>query len=241
MLSTSSLAALRVAATLTWSLPRTRARIRRGDRVLLEVADVGPAGGPGGTTAGPGCGGTLGQVPGAAPGAGPHVGLAGDGAPPASGGPRVVSPARFRCAVASAHRQHAAGQPLSLLGLPPGVQPAIDIGVPPGGATRPGGLHRVPLGDRSLWAFATTLDGEVAHEAGLDVVAAALPILGLTALGLRPDPATGVQLAYAETTAEAGSPDESAVVDLLEALLARWATVELLADVAPGAPDRRVP
>jgi hypothetical protein len=72
------------------------------------------------------------------------------------------------------------------------------------------------------------LDPVIAFEAGTDIVADVIPD-GVVALGLRPDPATEVSLAYAETPATPGSEAHDAVLDLLEALLARWTTHELLA------------
>lgn len=157
-------------------------------------------------------------------------------APPRHG--RVVSPCAFRCAVARAHQRHAAGQQLSFMHLPPGVDPAVDIATPSSGEARPGGIYRVPLGDRWLWAFATTLDPDTAYELGIDLVTrATLP--AVNALGIRPDPALEVSLAYAETIASPASDDELALLDLLEALLARWTTHELLASACSGSHDSR--
>ena len=142
--------------------------------------------------------------------------------------PRVLSPCAFRSAVAHAHQRHLAGERLSFLNLPAGVDPAIDLATPPGGTHRPGGLYRVRVADRWLWAFATTLDATVAHDLGRSVVEET-PLDGeLRALGIRPDAATGVGIAYAETTAAAGSAAEAAVIDLLESLLARWTAHELM-------------
>lgn len=142
---------------------------------------------------------------------------------------RVLSPCAFRSAVAQAHHRHVAGERLSFLHLPAGVDPAVDLATPAGGTSRPGGLYRVRAADRWLWAFATTLDPAVAYDLGRPLVDAT-PLDGeLRALGIRPDPATGVSLAYAETTAGRGSASEDAVVDLLESLLARWTAHELMA------------
>jgi hypothetical protein len=148
--------------------------------------------------------------------------------------PRVLSPCAFRSAVAHAHQRRLAGERLSFLNLPAGVDPAIDLATPPGGTSRPGGLYRVRAADRWLWAFATTLDAAVAHDLGRCLVDET-PLDGeLRALGIRPDPATEVSIAYAETTAAPGSRAEAAVVDLLESLLARWTAHELVSASTAG-------
>lgn len=147
---------------------------------------------------------------------------------------RVLSPGAFRCAVGQAHRRQQAGERLSLLGLPGGIDPAVDVATPPGGASRPGGLYRVRAADRWLWAFATTLDAAVALDLGRPLVAEADLGHDLCALGIRADPVTDVSVAYAETTATAGSAAEAAVIDLLESLLARWTAHELVEGATAG-------
>jgi hypothetical protein len=202
VISAGALAALRVAATLTHSLPRLRTRIRVGSTVVLDVRATAP-----------------------------------DQPPPHPSEP-VVSPCAFRRAVVDAHQARRQGRPASLLDLDPDVDPGIDIGTPPGGTARPGGLYRVPLEDRWLWAFATTLDPDTAFDLGRPVVAEGLRSVDVAALGVRPDRGTGVSLAYAETVSSPGSPDEAALLDLLEGLMARWAAHELVASLGHGSHDR---
>jgi len=120
---------------------------------------------------------------------------------------------------------------MSFLGLPEGTDPAVDIGPPPGGASRPGGLHRVRVATGHLWVFATTLASDEAHESGRPMVDAVGTVPGLGALGLRPDPALAVSLAFATTTSEPGSSEEEAVIELMETLMAAWTARELLASV----------
>jgi hypothetical protein len=204
MISTRSLAALRVAATLTHCLPHVRARIGVDGRALVEVRAPDER----------------------------------EPAWPAPGAPHVLSPCSFRCAVAQAHRRTEAGEALSFLHLPAGVEPRIDIATPGNGAARPGGLYRVRLADRWLWAFATTLAADVAYESGQPLVDDATATKQVLALGIRPDPATAVSLAYAETTADPGSDAEAAVIDLLESLLARWTMHDLLTAAGGGRVDR---
>jgi len=157
-------------------------------------------------------------------------------------GGRVISPCAFRRAVSQAHRDQAEGAVHPLLHLPAGADPAIDIAVPPTGLSRPGGLYRVPLPDRWLWAFAVTIDAPTAHLLCADLVSAAMPIEQVQTLGIRPDPATDVSVAFAETTARPGSDAEAEIVDLLESLLARWTVHELVtgAGVSSGAHDPRL-
>ncbi len=150
---------------------------------------------------------------------------------PAAPGAGVVrtTPAAFRGAVARAHARRQAGEALRFLSLGPGCEPAVEMGVPADGTVRPGDIYRVPIGGRWLWATATTLGADTAYRLGLDLVDAALPVAGVPAMGIRPDPLTGVSVAYVETTAGPGSPEEAVVVDLLEALLARWTAHALVA------------
>jgi hypothetical protein len=163
------------------------------------------------------------------------------GEQPVDLGGRVVSPCAFRRAVGHAHREQAEGALHPLLHLPGGADPVIDLEVPPTGASRPGGLYRVPLADRWLWALAVTLDASTAHLAGADLVDAAMPIAEVQTLGIRPDPATDISVAFAETTARPGSDEEADLVELLESLLARWTVHELIegTDVSSGARDPR--
>jgi hypothetical protein len=200
MISTRSLAALRVAATLTHTLPNLGARVRVGRRVVL---DVRPA-----------------PLPVAAAGA---------------EGPKIITSCAFRCSVAHAHQRHLAGEQLSFLGLPLGCEPVIDIGTPLASAVRPGGIYRVRHGEQWMWGMATTLAPDMAYTVGLDLVEEALPMDELHVLGLRSDPGTDVTLAYAETCAAPDSSAESALVELMVALLARWTAHELMEAVQdPG-------
>lgn len=152
--------------------------------------------------------------------------------------PRVMSPCAFRCAVARAHRLNQAGQAMEMTGLTHG-DPAIEIGTPPGGAARPGGIYRVPVGDQYHWGFAVLLDAEVAFALGRDLVEAAQPLIDVLAIGLRRDRATDVTFTFARTRATPGSPAEEHLVDLFESLLARWTIQELLSAEPGSTHDRR--
>lgn len=148
----------------------------------------------------------------------------------------VFTPCAFRCAVAKAHRRQQRGERLAFMGLP--GDPAVDIGTPEAGLARPGGIYRVPIADRWLWAFASTLDAAIAYRTGADLVASvALPAVHV--FGIRPDPALDVHLVYAETTARPESPDEDALIDVLESLLARWTSYELIRACDSGSSEGR--
>lgn len=163
-----------------------------------------------------------------------------DGDEPVAAPARLMTPCAFRCAVARAHRLHQAGDAMEMAGLASSGDPSVEIGTPPGGVARPGGIYRVPVGDQHCWAFAITLDPEDAFPLGQQLVDAR-PLPDVVAMGLRRDRATDITLAFARTRAQPGSPSEARLVDLFESLLARWTIHELLAaDIEPGHDDRAV-
>ena len=147
----------------------------------------------------------------------------------------TMSPCAFHKAVSCAHRKHRTGRRLSFLGLEASQGLTVEIGTPHGGAARPGGLYRVPLGERWLWAFSTTLPAPIAFELGRPVLNDFRPRPSLVALGVRADEGTGITITYAETFARPCSAEESEVVDVLESLLACWTTHELLTSTVDGA------
>ena len=144
-----------------------------------------------------------------------------------------LSPCGFRKAVVEASLLHRSGRSLALLDLE--RDPAIDIGVPADGRSWPGGIYRVPLEQRWLYAFATTLEAEACHEVGRPVVDAAGPLPEIEALGMRGDPDTGVTVLYAETATSLTPLDELRVRTLLEELLACFTAEELVRDLHAGA------
>ena len=144
-----------------------------------------------------------------------------------------LSPCGFRKAVIEASLLHQAGRSLALLDL--ASDPAIDIGVPPDGRSWPGGIYRVPLEQRWLYAFATTLDAEACHAVGRPVVDGAGSLPELDALGMRGDPDTGVTVLYAESASTLTPVDELRVRVLLEDLLACFTAEELVRDLHAGA------
>jgi hypothetical protein len=107
-----------------------------------------------------------------------------------------------------------------------GGDPAIDIGVPAGGCAWPIGLHRVPLGDRWLYAFASLLPAARCYEQGMDCELSTVP--GLRAMGARHDSVLGGAVVFAELESTHRIGSEPAVVEQLGRLLARCGAEELV-------------
>lgn len=206
MISAAGFAALRVAATLVHTVPGLRVRLRDADGVRAVVAR-----------------------PAADDPSWDHP----DEVHASADGVRRLSPCGFRKAVIEASLIHQAGRSLALLDL--ASDPAIDIGVPSDGRSWPGGIYRMPLEGRWLYAFATTLDAESCHAVGRPVVEAAGALGELDALGMRGDPDTGVTVLYAESSTTLTPVDELRVRSLLEELLACFTAEELVREIHAGA------
>jgi hypothetical protein len=134
-------------------------------------------------------------------------------------GPRsaALSPCRFRAEVVRAWGLARAGRPVAMRGLPVGTEPSIDLGLPPGGASRPGGLWRVTTGGRTAWV------------AGVVCPPTRLWVAAEPGISLRVDEGTGVVV----VTGIVDEPDdEPVVIDTLEGLVATLTVHALVADVA---------
>jgi hypothetical protein len=133
---------------------------------------------------------------------------------------RWLTPCAFRVAVGRAVRAQRDGRVLAVLGLPAGVDPAVDVAAT-SGALLPGGIAQVPTGTGIEIAFATTVRPETvavfAHADDLDV-------------RCHPDPVTEAALVVFTTAAPAGSPAFEQVHEHARALLARCAVHELMQD-----------
>lgn len=151
-------------------------------------------------------------------------------------GRQRVSPCAFRRAVIEAWQRQLRGERLTLLHL--AFDPAIDVGVPPGGVTFPGGIHRVPLPGRQLYVAATTLPFEACHDEVTEFAGVLPEPPGASALGLRGDEETGVCLMHVELCEAHVDEGEAMVVELLQALRARVAVRELIAGLEATAPPR---
>lgn len=132
-----------------------------------------------------------------------------------------------------AQRRVDAGERVGFLDL--GGDPAIQIDVPAGGRTFPGGIHRVAIGERWLYAFGVTGAQDLYARAGRPIVDAwSGPVPDQ--LGLRPDVELGTVVCYAEV--EPGFSREDGVVELLGRLLAVFTAESICGPMAWSAADR---
>ncbi len=143
--------------------------------------------------------------------------VARSGADGAGGEARCVSACAFHAAVARAHAQRRAGVQLRFLSLPEGVDPALDVGVPPGDEVLAGGIVRAALG--GTWIHA------VAIARPLDDC---LDVLGDAGdgLGFHHDGAVGVTLVHAQSPL-GDRPGACRALELVQAAVARCAVAEL--------------
>ncbi len=152
-----------------------------------------------------------------------------------------LTPCQYRMAVARAWGMHGDGHPVRLLDLR--GDPAVDVGVPPGGATLASGIHRVPFGGRHLFVTATTLGLDEIHAAvagdGHDDDADDLEALAdLWGIALRLDRATDVTVVWAEL--DAGDQGlQHALVEALERVVVRLAVAELIVGPADASSRER--
>lgn len=154
------------------------------------------------------------------------------------GAPRLrLSPCQYRMAVAKGWSMQEDGRPIRMLDLP--GDPAVDIGVPSGGATLASGIQRVPFGGRHLFVAATTLSAAAVTDSvdGDDPDDDLGAMAELWGVALRADPVTGVTVIWAEL--DAGDRGlQHALLDTLERVVARVAVAELIAGPADAAPSR---
>jgi len=205
MLDDEAFGALRRAATLAHAVPPMRVRVLHEGRVLLDVAR------------------------------GHHPEAADLDRPPTRDGDGTLRlpPCAFRVAVGRAHQMRGVGRPLGLLGVPDGVLPQIDVGLPTGGEAWPGGIYQVLEGRRWLYLFATTLSVErcrAVMEGGvLDGARAVHPATtGAVRIAFHGDEATEVTLVHTHLPLGADAPHHSRTRALLGDLLAACATEELM-------------
>jgi hypothetical protein len=132
--------------------------------------------------------------------------------------------------VARAYRCVTAGHRLNFLGLPEGVEVAIDVGLVAGDAALPGDIYRLAVDGGVVHVFASTLEFRRCH----DILADWTPAEDLSRktdevrVGLHQDPATDITLVYVV------SPGEEVVLsrELSEDLLAAFAVTELAEEAA---------
>jgi hypothetical protein len=172
--------------------------------------------------------------------------------PGAPEGGRWIPPCAFRAAIGEAHARSGSGSRFGCLGLPCGVDPAVDVGVAGTTVLHPGGIIGCDVAEERVVVFATLLDEArtraLVHER---VLASELPPDGPRCLpggvrrvGIRHDPVTEVSLVYVvgvpgvpvgldlEVATELASA--CAVEELLDAL--RTGHVEPRSDAPDDAP-----
>ena len=156
--------------------------------------------------------------------------------PPArpSGGPdvAVVHPCAFRQHVAHAWARHLGGEEMRFLDL--AGDPVVDVRAVAGGGSWPSGMVRVPLAGQYVYAFGTTLDPDACAALGCDIIEAFDQPDHVLGVGIQGDADTQITIIYAETTDRADPAAQGAVIDVLEQLIARYATSQLL-DGLPSA------
>jgi hypothetical protein len=133
-----------------------------------------------------------------------------------SSGSHLITPCGFRSAVGEAWRLQEDGHPVGFCGLPVGEEPAVAVGVPPGGETRPGGIYQLPWPGGLLTALATTAPPAIVEAAA-----------SRHAMTPHLDRVTGASLISVESDPE----EAGAAAELLEAVLVAVATEELFASV----------
>lgn len=152
-------------------------------------------------------------------------------------GPPVFSPCQFRVAVTRAHQRVCAGEALSFMGLPDCFTPTVWVEPIGCGKHLAGDLYRVPLGERWCWLVAWPRDPEAACAVAERRVRTWSELPEGDQLRLRVDTCTDVTVAYVETSARSGSPQEMIIVRALEAILASWVVEDLLSSLTTSSPS----
>jgi len=146
-----------------------------------------------------------------------------------------ATPCGFRSAVIDAWARTQAGQRLALLDLPPDGDPSIEIGLPPCGRTFAGGIHRVSLEGRYLYAFASAIPIDEARAEMTELAADHDQPIGMTGLGLRHDELTDVCVVFAEVERRHVAESEAPVIELLQSALAKFSVRLLLTELSDAA------
>jgi hypothetical protein len=159
--------------------------------------------------------------------------------PGAPEGGRWIPPCAFRAAIGEAHARSGSGARFGCLGLPCGVDPAVDVGVAGTTVLHPGGIVGCDVAEQRVVAFATLLDE--ARVRGLvdeRVRATDLPPGGPRCLpaavrrvGIRHDPLTDVSLVYVVGVADVPARLD---VELATELAGACAVEELLDALRAG-------
>jgi hypothetical protein len=225
MITDQGLAALRLAATLNHLYPMLSTTLRADGRPVVRVETPQPESEH---AAWPSAGGTAAEEVGAAPAIHPTGASAVE-----------LTPCGFRAATARAWGQHRAGRRLRLVDLDD--DPEVEVTVADGDQVWPSGIVRVLRRGVVVFAFATLLGPDRCRAHASDLLDAAPAPDGVLDLLLQRDTDTEVTIVSAEVDPDRREACEAEVLDLFEALLARFAVVELLDEIAPerARPERR--
>jgi hypothetical protein len=140
-----------------------------------------------------------------------------DGTEPAAGR-RHLSPCAFRVAVGRALDATRRGRAISVLGLTPGCDPAIDVAARRGAMLLPGGIVEIPAAGAIELAFVTTLAADEVcelHEHDDEVRA-------------HPDPVLATTLVIHRAAAHPSTDSLARVLTRTHELLARCAVAEFI-------------
>jgi hypothetical protein len=225
MITDHGLAALRLAATLNHLYPMLSTTLWADGRPVVRIEAPQPE-----------------TEHAASPTAG-RTGVEGVGVAPAlhptSATTVELTPCGFRAATARAWAQHRAGRRLRLVDLD--TDPEVEVTVADGDQVWPSAIVRVRRRDVVVYAFATLLAPDRCRAHASDLLDATPAPDGVLDLLLQRDTDTEVTIVSAEVDPEHREACETEVLDLFEALLARFAVLELLDDLAPerARPERR--
>jgi hypothetical protein len=147
-------------------------------------------------------------------------------APPPEDSALAVDPCSFRQRVAAAWSDHQMGRESSFLGI--GADLLVEMRAAVGGVVWPSGIVRLPLFDRWVYAFGSSLDPDACQELGADILDDFDPPPGSLGVRIHGDAGTQITVVSAEVDADPRLPAEPAVLQLLHGLIARYAATDLI-------------
>lgn len=148
----------------------------------------------------------------------------------------VLHPCAFRKHVASAWNRIQSGQEMRCLDVE--GDPVVEIRAVTEGQSWPSGMVLSFLPGKHVYAFGTTLDPDACAAMGNDIIEAFAHPDGVIGVGIQGDADTQTSIIFGEMVDDAGQDAHDGVVDVLEQLIARFATTQLL-DGLPSAAGHR--
>lgn len=147
--------------------------------------------------------------------------------------PHAIHPCAFRSGMTMLWNRW---QDDDLPQAPPEDEPVVSLDVAPGGAVLASGIARIPAGDHTVYAFGTTLDLTACQEVANDVAGPQPAPPGVAGLGLGWDRDLGVTITHVDTAPGTGTDlsdeVEAEILELLEDLMARYASVQLIRELS---------